>query len=443
MAIVLLLMMTVAASGGAYAWIGQVQGEATDRADRNLATALAVRDVRCDVSNVTLTLSNTGDRALVGEDADLYVHENGRLVASMDMDIGGAGFAGDGGVGTVSGLLNTSLDPAVTHRVRLAVPDDDLSVEVSCRSASSSIDGRWRYRRALTVTENAGQNLGGYQVNWTVDTASLIAAGKMNASCNDIRIWDPVHGTLPVWVESGCNTANTMLWTEIPSLPASGQRTLYLYYGALGAASDSDPGETMLWYDHFDTEQEDAYQKTEHASRGNLTNGGWVWETGSSRIRGDSTSNSDLTITTHDREIDASDDILIRVDYLFANDNDGSGITLRDGTDWWVGSISDDHGCSGIGHLSGGNVNCLVGGGGSYTVSSPYTFRLASHDGMLRWWVNDTLVANYSQSITVDGVGLLNDAQDGPAYFDRILARRYVDPAPSVIVGAEERIETH
>ncbi|MEA3487918.1 MAG: DUF2341 domain-containing protein [Euryarchaeota archaeon] len=118
----------------------------------------------------------------------------------------------------------------------------------------------WSYRKDVTISSSSV--LTDYQVNVTVDTASLISAGKMNASGDDIRFTGSDGTTLiNYWIESGLNTDTTKIWVNVPSVSTTGT-TIYMYYGNPTAASDSnydntftkDYGETGLaglW--HMDT----------------------------------------------------------------------------------------------------------------------------------------------------------------------------------------------
>ncbi|MCK5630135.1 MAG: DUF2341 domain-containing protein, partial [Nanoarchaeota archaeon] len=102
------------------------------------------------------------------------------------------------------------------------------------------------YRTPVNITEDSGSSLTDYQVLLTVDTASLISAGKMQADCDDIRITDSDGSTeLSYWLESGCNTASTRLWVKVPSLAASSTKTLYMYYGNASISTESNGSETF------------------------------------------------------------------------------------------------------------------------------------------------------------------------------------------------------
>jgi hypothetical protein len=87
-----------------------------------------------------------------------------------------------------------------------------------------------RLRQIATIT-NPGDAQTFYQVLVNMDTASLIAANEMRADCGDLRFTDSDEVTnLNYWIESGCGTAFTRIWVEIPSLPASSQKTIYIKY---------------------------------------------------------------------------------------------------------------------------------------------------------------------------------------------------------------------
>jgi hypothetical protein len=112
----------------------------------------------------------------------------------------------------------------------------------------------WSYRRPITIDNTANSNnLTDYQVLVTLDTASLITAGKMRSDCGDIRFTDS-NGTtlLNYWIESGCNTASTKIWVKVPSIPANSTKAIYVYYGNPSATSLSSGDATFLFFDDFE-----------------------------------------------------------------------------------------------------------------------------------------------------------------------------------------------
>jgi hypothetical protein len=97
----------------------------------------------------------------------------------------------------------------------------------------------YSYRRAISIS-NPGPTLTEYHINLTLDTQSLISAGKMQSDCDDIRFTDSDGSTLlSYWLESGCNSASTKIWVNVPYIPANSTKTIYLYYGNPYASSAS------------------------------------------------------------------------------------------------------------------------------------------------------------------------------------------------------------
>ncbi len=103
---------------------------------------------------------------------------------------------------------------------------------------SAWYDNSWLYRRSITVN-NAGGTLTNEDVLITLDTASLISAGKLQSDCDDLRFVDSDDSTsLQYWIEDDCNTSSTKIWTRVPSL-TSGGKTIYVYYGNSSAIKGS------------------------------------------------------------------------------------------------------------------------------------------------------------------------------------------------------------
>ncbi|MGI6423544.1 MAG: DUF2341 domain-containing protein [Candidatus Dojkabacteria bacterium] len=126
-----------------------------------------------------------------------------------------------------------------------------LSNREKTEDSSAWYDNNWLYRRAITVS-NSGSTLTNEDVLITLDTQSLITAGKLQSNCNDLRFVDSNDTTLlSYWIEGGCNTTSTKIWVRIPSLP-SGGKTIYAYYGNTSAGSGQS-GWSGVFYALSDT----------------------------------------------------------------------------------------------------------------------------------------------------------------------------------------------
>ncbi|MHA2060819.1 MAG: DUF2341 domain-containing protein [Candidatus Sifarchaeia archaeon] len=114
----------------------------------------------------------------------------------------------------------------------------------------------WLYRKKINISNSTGGTLTNYQVQISLDTSTLIADGKLESSCEDIRIVSD-ETALSYWIEESgdyvCNTSSTYIWTKIPSLPTTGI-TIYIYYGNSWAADASDGDNVFEFFDDFSTD---------------------------------------------------------------------------------------------------------------------------------------------------------------------------------------------
>lgn len=114
------------------------------------------------------------------------------------------------------------------------------------------VDGT-NYRKVITVDNSSNASeLNNYQILLNLDTSELISAGKMNSDCSDIRITDTDGSTkLNYWLEAGCDTTNTKIWTKIPSIPANSSKSIYVNYGKTSLTSESNGTNTFITFDDF------------------------------------------------------------------------------------------------------------------------------------------------------------------------------------------------
>jgi len=95
----------------------------------------------------------------------------------------------------------------------------------------------WNYYTPLTLIETSGTSLYNYQARVVVNTLSYVSAGKMNASCSDIRFGNDQFGDVlyNYWIEAGANTDSTVIWIKIDTLLAHQCKTIYMFYGYAAA----------------------------------------------------------------------------------------------------------------------------------------------------------------------------------------------------------------
>ena len=154
---------------------------------------------------------------------------------------------------TISGITTTNPSTASSSSTQyiITISDsggDNASLAVAIVTASSSGSGPSGdiYEQAITINNTSNTStLTNYQVSVTLNTQSLISAGQMQSNCSDIRFTDSNKSTLLyAWLESGCNTTNTIIWVKIPSITASSNYIIYLYYGSTTATFNTYMGES-------------------------------------------------------------------------------------------------------------------------------------------------------------------------------------------------------
>ncbi|MDD3145960.1 MAG: DUF2341 domain-containing protein [Candidatus Riflebacteria bacterium] len=142
-----------------------------------------------------------------------------------------------------------SFSPATFTWVFQATEETGTIGSFSLTASASAVQS---YRKPISITST--QTTTNFQVRLVVNTSTLVTAGKMQADCDDIRFRDSDSQTgLSYWLESGANTANTIIWVKIPSLTANTPKTIYLYYGDPTATSGSDGNAVFEFFDHFAT----------------------------------------------------------------------------------------------------------------------------------------------------------------------------------------------
>ncbi len=113
-------------------------------------------------------------------------------------------------------------------------------------AAAPAAQARFR-AGSLAVVPETPDALIDYQQELTLNTAQLVAGGKMNADGSDILFMNQDDLIpLPYWIESGMNTAATKIWVRLPRIPAGGSTRIFLHYGNENAQPRSSTAETFL-----------------------------------------------------------------------------------------------------------------------------------------------------------------------------------------------------
>jgi hypothetical protein len=118
------------------------------------------------------------------------------------------------------------------------------------KTEAAWFDGSWAYRQRVPLTNSSGSTQTDFQVQFTVDTATLITAGKMQSSCADVRVTNTGGKLLSYWIEPNtCNTTTTKIWAKVDSIPTAttgNTADVFLYYGNAQASSASSTAPTFI-----------------------------------------------------------------------------------------------------------------------------------------------------------------------------------------------------
>jgi hypothetical protein len=132
--------------------------------------------------------------------------------------------------------------------------DNETSTSNVVRTITNWYNLAWHWRKPITINNGGASTQTDYQVKLTIDTQTLIGQSKMNSLGNDIRFTDSTNYSTAIsyWIESGINTASTIIWVKIPSIP-TGNSTIYMYYGNTSATAASNGPNTFIFFDDFES----------------------------------------------------------------------------------------------------------------------------------------------------------------------------------------------
>ncbi len=307
----------------------------------------------------------------------------------------------------------------------------DTSGTLSVVSSAGWFDPDWDYRSPITVTELSGRDVADYSVQITVDTAALIAAGQLEADARDLRFEDATTSTLlGHWVESGINTATTVIWVRVPAIVGGGTADLWMYHGNPAATDTSDKAAAMLWWDDFSSGSLAAY--TAVGLNGDPAET-WGVSGGQAYNTNNVYTHAALVVTG----LVLDDDFLVESN-SHTGDDDGIGVIshVTGGSYYCAQSWESQGGRSGIcRNVSEGPA--VAQWNGSACCNSPHTYRLTHVAGELRMHYDGSLVATYNDGspLAAGSVGVQSIQLDPAGFHDYLLIRKYVEPEPTAVIG--------
>ncbi len=113
----------------------------------------------------------------------------------------------------------------------VAIPLIIISLNNAQKTEAVWFDDNYAYRQSVAIT-GGSSSVTDYQIYFSLDTATLISANKMQSDCDDLRVTDSNGKLLPIWIDPqfSCNNSSTKIWVKANSIPTEGS-TFYIYYG--------------------------------------------------------------------------------------------------------------------------------------------------------------------------------------------------------------------
>ena len=310
----------------------------------------------------------------------------------------------------------------------------------------SALDG-WNYYRQITITNNAAQTLTNYQVNFTLDTANLIAQGKMRSDCGDLRVTLSDGQTLlPYWVEPAtCNTNTTKIWTNVSSIPANGLVTILVWYGNQQATPAVNGSAVFPLYSDWESGTLEGW---------NVLNGGGTGSASvvsldgryqlklyapntSNRVQANKAFNSSTAGYMIETILKTGSSV---GDGILLGFSDGSMISASQDypNNGYVYSVARVNNAQDrIDIVSGGQATTLTSHSNALSANTYYRVGFAWYSSTFRAFFNNVQVLSATNTIFSSFTYVFVSADVYDKYFDWLFVRKYVSPEPSISVGNE------
>lgn len=105
----------------------------------------------------------------------------------------------------------------------------------------------WEKKRDINIQENSGDSLTNYSVAINISYDS-----EMQTDFDDLRFLNSAEDTeLGYWIESKLDSNWAYVWIKIPSLTASVNTTISMYYNNSAVSSNSNGQDTFSFFDDF------------------------------------------------------------------------------------------------------------------------------------------------------------------------------------------------
>lgn len=301
------------------------------------------------------------------------------------------------------------------------------------------------YKRPLTVSSTLAAPAG-YVAALSLDTAALVAAGKLRADMRDLHVLyrdGDRYAELFRQVESPNSASSLVRFRLQRAIAASGTDAGYLvtYGNDMAAAAPSDPAQVYDLYDGFE------YPTSAIPYQGwNTIRGSATMATAGGQGRSGAALN--LNSNTGDFWRDLIRYTTFPTNFcLVAFFKDDLDASRND----WIAPVVGDSGAGDVGVYTGvaGSTYDYFPLGGAWSASAVtrtagwHRYEFRRYGGTMTYMVDGTTIGTAADTRTYTGLMIRSgnsSAYASNAYWDDVSLRQYLSPEPSAALGAEQAL---
>lgn len=113
-------------------------------------------------------------------------------------------------------------------------------------------DESWQYRQPVIIDNSSNpSDLFSYQIKLAITSPNTDFWSGVEADARSVRFTDSDKSTLlEFWIERFDSSGQTAdFWIRVPLIPASSQKTVYIYYGNASSSPSGDGNSTFIFFD--------------------------------------------------------------------------------------------------------------------------------------------------------------------------------------------------
>jgi len=311
------------------------------------------------------------------------------------------------------------------------------------------------YKREVTIDNTSNSdNLTDYQVKIELNSTNFDFTHASNDG-NDVRFKDSDDTTyLYYWIEKwDSSNQEAILWVKVPSIPASSNKTIYMYHGDTSGGYTSNGDNTFDFFDGFDGTEIDTNKWDIKGSSSNLTLSNSILDIHITEYDGSSFYKISNGIVSKNNEIEVGQilearskgDSAKRSRFVFVGANGNDGVIHPGWSNTEKGFSITQTNTTPDAYTESYDTERKYTSLYDISYSNWHIYRIDYIDAdTLKFYIDNALKAthtgSYVPSIARKPVLGGCDYQDTNFHitYDWVRVRKYTDPEPTITVGNEE-----